>query len=114
VLSAYGSLQLAVSEHAAFCRAALVTRLTWRIGASVRLLYQFGPCFERITLGALWADTRLGLGYLRLLDGCAVVSDIGRRRMADLAHPVRVVARRPLHRCRPWPYHGPREPWQWA
>lgn len=43
----------------------------------MRLLYQFGPGFERITPGALWADTRLGVGYLRLLDGCAVVSDIG-------------------------------------
>ena len=43
----------------------------------MRLLYQFGPGFERITPGALWADTQLGLGYLRLLDGCAVVSDIG-------------------------------------
>lgn len=43
----------------------------------MRLLYQFGPGFERITAGALWADTRLGLGYLPLLDGCAVVSDIG-------------------------------------
>ena len=26
---------------------------------------------------ALWADTRLGISYVRLLDGCAVVSDIG-------------------------------------
>lgn len=42
----------------------------------MRLLYQFGPGFERITPGALWADTRLGFGYLPLLDGCAVVSDI--------------------------------------
>jgi hypothetical protein len=48
-----------------------------RTGSRMRLLYQFGPGFERITPGALWADTRLGLGYLRLLDGCAVVSDIG-------------------------------------
>ena len=46
-------------------------------GSRMRLLYQFGPGFQRITPGALWADTRLGLGYLRLLDGCAVVSDIG-------------------------------------
>ncbi len=46
-------------------------------GSRMRLLYQFGPAFERITPGALWADTRLGLGYVRLLDGCAVVSDIG-------------------------------------
>lgn len=48
-----------------------------RTGSRIRLLYQFGPGFERITVGALWADARLGLGYLRLLDGCAVVSDIG-------------------------------------
>jgi SpoIIAA-like len=48
-----------------------------RTGSRMRLLYQFGPGFQRITAGALWADTRLGLGYLRLLDGCAVVSDIG-------------------------------------
>jgi HK97 family phage major capsid protein len=35
VLSAYGPLMLAVSEHAAFRRDAIVTRLTWRIGAAV-------------------------------------------------------------------------------
>jgi hypothetical protein len=48
-----------------------------RAGSRMRLLYQFGSGFERITPGALWADTRLGLAYVRLLDGCAVVSDIG-------------------------------------
>ena len=48
-----------------------------RTGSRMRLLYQFGPGFQRITSGALWTDTRLGLSYLRLLDGCAVVSDIG-------------------------------------
>jgi hypothetical protein len=48
-----------------------------RAGDRMRLLYQFGPSFERITAGALWADTRLGLKYVRLLGGCAVVSDIG-------------------------------------
>ena len=47
-----------------------------RTGSRMRLLYQFGPGFERITPGALWADTRLGVGYARVLDGCAVVSDI--------------------------------------
>ena len=40
----------------------------------MRLLYQFGPGFERITPGALWADTRLGLRYLQMLDGCGAVS----------------------------------------
>jgi hypothetical protein len=48
-----------------------------RAGSRMRLLYQFGSGFERITPGALWTDTRLGLAYARLLDGCAVVSDIG-------------------------------------
>ncbi|OBH19815.1 STAS/SEC14 domain-containing protein [Mycobacterium sp. E3247] len=48
-----------------------------RAGTRMRLLYQLGPGFGRITTGALWADARLGLSYLRLLDGCAVVSDIG-------------------------------------
>jgi hypothetical protein len=53
-----------------------------RTGSRMRLLYQFGPGFERITPGALWADSRLGLDYSRLLDGCAVVSDIGWIRLA--------------------------------
>ncbi|OBH49531.1 hypothetical protein A5682_05835 [Mycobacterium mantenii] len=47
-----------------------------RAGARMRLLYAFGPEFQRITAGALLADARLGSAYLRLLDGCAVVSDI--------------------------------------
>jgi SpoIIAA-like len=48
-----------------------------RSRSRMRLLNRFGPAFERISSGALWADTRLGFSYLRLLDGCAVVSDIG-------------------------------------
>lgn len=48
-----------------------------RTGSRMRLLYQFGPDFQRITPGALWSDTRLGVSYLRLLEGCSVVSDIG-------------------------------------
>jgi hypothetical protein len=55
--------------------APIITRLR-RNGDRLRLLYQFGPDFERLTLGALWADTRLGIGYLPILDGCALVSDI--------------------------------------
>jgi hypothetical protein len=48
-----------------------------REGTRMRLLYEFGPGFRRLTAGALWADSRLGRSYARLLDGCAVVSDIG-------------------------------------
>lgn len=47
-----------------------------RTESRMRLLYQFGPSFQRITPGALWADARLGFAYLRLLDGCAIASDI--------------------------------------
>jgi hypothetical protein len=55
--------------------APLVDRLR-QGGQRLRLLYQFGPDFDRITLGALWADSRLGARYLPLLDGCALVTDI--------------------------------------
>ena len=36
-----------------------------RAGDRMRLLYVFGPGFQRITAGALWADARLGSAYLR-------------------------------------------------
>jgi hypothetical protein len=47
-----------------------------RGGQQLRLLYQFGPGFNRFTPGALWADSRLGARYLPVLDGCALVTDI--------------------------------------
>lgn len=47
----------------------------WHTGRRIRLLYECGPRFKRLTAGALWADARLGLRYLQLFDGCAVVSD---------------------------------------
>ncbi|BBZ15318.1 SpoIIAA family protein [Mycobacterium branderi] len=69
-----------------------------RTGSRLRLLYQFGPSFQRITPGALWADARLGFAYVQLLDGCAVTSDIGWIRTSThgigawLPFPVRVYA----------------------
>lgn len=45
-------------------------------GERLRLLFWFGPGFERITLGALWADSRLGNRYISVMDGCALVTDI--------------------------------------
>jgi len=45
-------------------------------GQRLRLLYQIGPNFSRLTPGALWADSRLGARYLPVLDGCALVTDI--------------------------------------
>lgn len=55
--------------------APLVDRIR-RAGRRLRLLYQFGPNFVRLTPGALFADSRLGMSYLPLLDGCALTSDI--------------------------------------
>ncbi|MBO0878606.1 MAG: STAS/SEC14 domain-containing protein [Pseudonocardia sp.] len=48
-----------------------------REGTRLRLLYRCGPKFRALTPGALWADARLGARYLRVLDGCAVVTDKG-------------------------------------
>jgi SpoIIAA-like len=55
--------------------APLVSRV-WQAGERLRLVYQFGPGFIRLTPGALWADSKLGARYLPLLDGCALVTDI--------------------------------------
>ncbi|HTZ14320.1 MAG TPA: STAS/SEC14 domain-containing protein [Mycobacterium sp.] len=77
--------------------APLVDRLA-REGQRLRLLYQFGPGFARLTPGALWADSLLGVRYLPLLDGCALVSDIdwirepGRGIAAWVPCPMRVYA----------------------
>jgi hypothetical protein len=43
----------------------------------LRLLYEFGPEFKGFTPGAAWEDAKLGLRSIRLLDGCAIVSDLG-------------------------------------
>lgn len=42
----------------------------------VRLLYQCGPGFRGLTPGAMWEDSKLGLGSASLFDGCAVVTDV--------------------------------------
>jgi hypothetical protein len=55
--------------------APLVNRIQ-RSGERLRLLFWFGPSFERITLGALWADSWLGTRYISVMDGCALVTDI--------------------------------------
>ena len=47
-----------------------------RQGKRIRFLYQFGPHFDALTLGAAWDDFRLGLGYLLVFERCAVVSDV--------------------------------------
>lgn len=74
-IQALEALGTVTAEDYARVFAPLVDRAR-RTKGRMRLLYQFGPGFERITAGALWADTRLGVGYVAVLDGCAVVSDI--------------------------------------
>ena len=65
-------------------------------GQRLRLLYQIGPGFKRFTLGAVLADGKLGVRYLPVLDGCALVTDIdwirepGRSIAAWVPCPMRV------------------------
>jgi hypothetical protein len=54
-----------------------------REGHRVRLLYQFGPEFERFSAQAAWEDARLGLRSTRLLAACAIVSDLDWIRQAS-------------------------------
>jgi hypothetical protein len=55
--------------------APLVDRVR-QAGQRLRLVYQFGPDFDRFTFGALWADSKVGTRYLPVLDGCALVTDV--------------------------------------
>ncbi|MGW2705373.1 STAS/SEC14 domain-containing protein [Streptomyces sp. NPDC001340] len=48
-----------------------------REGRRIRLLYEFGPEFRSFTPAAGWEDFKVGIGALRLFEGCAVVTDIG-------------------------------------
>ncbi|MEO8361930.1 MAG: STAS/SEC14 domain-containing protein [Vicinamibacteria bacterium] len=45
-------------------------------GRHIRFLYQLGAQFDGFTPGAAWEDAKLGLRFLRLFDGCAIVSDV--------------------------------------
>ncbi len=47
-----------------------------RDGRRIRFLYQFGPEFKGFTAGAAWEDAKIGLHFMRLFDGCAIVTDI--------------------------------------
>ncbi len=48
-----------------------------RDGRRLRLLYQIGPEFDGFTAGAAWEDAKMGLRTLGVLEGFAIVSDIG-------------------------------------
>lgn len=48
-----------------------------REGRRLRFLCEVGPDFHGMTPSAAWEDVKVGLRALRMVDGCAVVSDIG-------------------------------------
>ena len=48
-----------------------------RRGRRIRLYYELGPESGLLTPGAGWEDFKVGIGSMRLFEGCAVVSDIG-------------------------------------
>jgi hypothetical protein len=47
-----------------------------REGRRLRLLYHLGPAFEGFTASGAWEDAKLGMRFLRMFDGCAVVTDV--------------------------------------
>ncbi|MDF3298553.1 STAS/SEC14 domain-containing protein [Streptomyces tropicalis] len=48
-----------------------------REGRRIRLLWECGPEFRMLTPAAVWEDLKVGIGAMRLFEGCAVVSDLG-------------------------------------
>ncbi|MGW2744124.1 STAS/SEC14 domain-containing protein [Streptomyces sp. NPDC001450] len=47
-----------------------------REGRRIRLLWECGPDFRSFTPAAGWEDLKVGIGAMRLFEGCAVVTDI--------------------------------------
>ena len=47
-----------------------------RDGRRVRLLFELGPEFEGFAASEAWEDAKMGLRYVRLLDACAIVTDL--------------------------------------
>ncbi len=45
-------------------------------GRRIRILCEIGPEFTSFTPAAAWEDLKVGMGALRLFEGCAVVSDV--------------------------------------
>jgi hypothetical protein len=48
-----------------------------RNGRLLRCLCEVGPDFQGLTPSAAWEDLKIGLRALRMIEACAVVSDIG-------------------------------------
>ena len=69
-----------------------------KAGEKLRFLYEFAPDFHGFSAAAAWEDARFGLGAVRQLAGCAVVTDTAWVRESSkfvgfwLPCPVRVFA----------------------
>lgn len=48
-----------------------------REGRRIRFLCELGPEFQSFTPGAGWEDFKVGMGAMRLFEGCAIVTDAG-------------------------------------
>jgi SpoIIAA-like len=44
-------------------------------GKKLRLVYELGPEFEKMTAAATWEDTKLGVGHLTDFEKVAVITD---------------------------------------
>ncbi len=74
----------------------------------IRLLYQLGEDFEGFDVGALWEDTKVGLGHLAAWERIALVTDVDWLRTAAKAMgfmmpgEVRVFPNAELDAARDW------------
>jgi hypothetical protein len=47
----------------------------YKSGRKIKFLYHFTPDFTGFSAGAAWDDFKIGMRYLRLFEGCAIVSN---------------------------------------
>jgi SpoIIAA-like len=77
-------------------------------GRRLRFLYQIGRDFDGFTPAAAWEDAKVGLHSLRLIDGCAVVTDVNWIRESTrvmgffMPCPVKVFALHDLDKAVAW------------
>src|SRR5512146_1678082 len=45
-------------------------------GKKIRFLYELGPDLDAATAGAAWEDMRVGVQFVRIFEGCAILSDL--------------------------------------
>lgn len=77
-------------------------------GGRLKILSQLGPEFTGLTPGGAWEDLKIGFRGWRVIDGCAIVTDIGwirewtRLAAFPLSFPVRVFGNQERDRAIDW------------